>query len=87
MEWPFLAHDGRISFLASGETGDEASFKAAEVDIHHIAKALNISFEEAYIIGSLAVDLEVSQLVNPMKTYRASILQEVLSLEKLLQSL
>lgn len=87
VEWPFVVHDGKISFIVSGETSDEASFKAAEVAINHIAKALNISFEEAYIIGSLAVDLEVSQLVNPMKTYRSTISKEVLSLDKLLNSL
>lgn len=87
VEWPFAVHDGKISFIVSGETSDEASFKAAEVAINHIAKALNISFEEAYIIGSLAVDLEVSQLVNPMKTYRSTISKEVLSLDKLLNSL
>lgn len=87
VEWPFLAHDDKISFIVSAETGDEASFKAAEVAIHQIAKALDISFEEAYMLGSLAVDLEVSQLVNPMKTYRATISTEILSLEKLLNSL
>lgn len=87
VDWPFVVHDGKISFIVSGETSDEASFKAAEVAINHIAKALNISFEEAYIIGSLAVDLEVSQLVNPMKTYRSTISKEVLSLDKLLKSL
>ncbi len=87
VEWPFVVHDDKISFIVSSETSDEASFKAAEVAINHIAKALNISFEEAYIIGSLAVDLEVSQLVNPMKTYRSTISKEVLSLDKLLNSL
>lgn len=87
VEWPFVVHDGKISFLVSAETGDRASVKAAEVAIKHIAKALHISFEEAYILGSLAVDLEVSQLVNPMKTYRASISTEILSLEKLLNAL
>lgn len=87
VEWPFVEYDDKISFIVSAKTGDEASFKAAEVAINHIAKALNISFEEAYILGSLAVDIEVSQLVNPMKTYRATISKEVMSLEKLLNSL
>ena len=87
VEWPFVEYDDKISFIVSAKTEDEASFKAAEVAISHIAKALNISFEEAYILGSLAVDIEVSQLVNPMKTYRATISKEVLSLEKLLNSL
>lgn len=87
VEWPFVVCDDKISFIVSGKTSDEVSFKAAEVAINHIAKALNISFEEAYIIGSLAVDLEVSQLVNPMKTYRSTISKEVLSLDKLLNSL
>lgn len=87
LDWPFVVYDDKISFIVSGDTANETSFKAAKVTVAHLQKAFNLSFEEAYMLGSLAVDLEVSQLVNSKKTFRGTISQKVLSVEKLIESL
>ena len=50
-------------------------------------KGLGLSWEEAYILTSLSVDIKISQLVDPKITARAAIPKNVLSLEKLLENL
>lgn len=87
LNWPFISYDNKISFIVSGDSANEASFKAAKVTVGHLKKALGLSFEEAYMLGSIACDLEVSQLVNPKKTFRGTVSQKVLPLEKLIESL
>ncbi|WP_255374379.1 hypothetical protein [Tissierella sp. P1] len=43
--------------------------------------------EDAYILTSLAVDLKISQVVDPKKTIRAAIPKYIISTERLIQSL
>ncbi|NIW52771.1 MAG: hypothetical protein GWN17_11240 [Candidatus Korarchaeota archaeon] len=42
------------------------------------------AFEEAYMFGSLAIDLEINQVVDPKKGIRAVLPKHLISLENLL---
>ena len=62
--------------LASGDTLDYA--------VNHIKESLNIEFEDAYLMASIAVDIKVSQVVDPKMTIRAAIPKYIVSTEKLI---
>ena len=48
------------------------------VDI--LSRTLEVSWEEAYMLGSLVVEAKISQLVNPMVTVRAHFPKSILLL-------
>ena len=73
IEWPILETKYSIQVIASDESLEEASRLALESMIDLVEKNLDLSFEDAYILSSLAVDLKISQVVNPKNTARAAI--------------
>ncbi|SHH04835.1 amidase [Anaerosphaera aminiphila DSM 21120] len=83
--WPVLESKDKISIIASGETLEDAMKEAASAGVKFISEALNVTWAEAYVMASLALDLKISQVVNPMKTIRAEIPKYILSMEKLLE--
>lgn len=54
------------------------------VDI--LSRTLEVSWEEAYMLGSLVVEAKISQLVNPMVTVRAHFPKSIVSTEKIIKS-
>jgi amidase len=83
-EWPILeTHDG-YAFLACGDTLDEAAAFAAETAVEAFMREYNWPFEKAYMFGSLAIDLEINQVVDPKKGVRAVMSKDVISLDSLL---
>lgn len=85
--WPLVETNHYTMVVASGDTIDEAIANATEQAVEHMMKGLNISWEEAYILSSLMLDMKISQVVDPKKTVRGAIPKSLLSTEKLLSSL
>lgn len=83
-EWPILETHDWYAFLACGDTLDEATTFAAEAAVEAFMREYNWSFEKAYMFGSLAIDLEINQVVDPKKGIRAVISKDFVSLNSLL---
>lgn len=85
--WPILETKDSIQVIASDPDIEEALRLALEEMIRILEKIKGLSFEEAYILASLAVDMKISQLVNPKKTARASISKEILNPNKIFENI
>ncbi|MZQ97279.1 MAG: formamidase [Acidaminobacter sp.] len=82
-KWPMLETPDAFMVIASGDTVDEALREATEQAVSLLKTGMEMTFEEAYLLASLYVDLKISQIVDPKKTVRASIPKTVLSEERL----
>lgn len=67
---PIIETDDHFAFIVSRETIDQAIIDATNIGVHHLQRALNISLEDATMLGSLACQAEISQLVDPQLTAR-----------------
>ncbi len=83
-KWPLLETHDWYAFLACGETLDEAAEFASEAAVQAIMREHNWSFEKAYMFGSLAINLEINQVVDPKRGVRAVISKDFASLNSLL---
>jgi len=83
-QWPILETKDSYAFLACGETLDEAARFAAEAAVGAFMRAHHWPFETAYMFGSLAVDLKISQVVDPKKGVRAVVSKDLIDLDSLL---
>jgi amidase len=83
-EWPVLETEESYSILACGDTLDQAAKCAAEASVKTLMREYAWSFEKAYMFSSLAVDLRISQVVDPKKGVRAVISKDFVTLESLL---
>ncbi len=82
--WPILETHDWYAFLACGDTLDEAAAFAAEAAVEAFMREYNWPFEKAYMFGSLAINLEINQVVDPKKGVRAVISKDFISLDSLL---
>ncbi len=83
-EWPILETSEWYAFLACGDTLDEAATFAAEASVEAFMREYNWSFEKAYMFGSLVINLEINQVVDPKKGVRAVMSKDFISLDSLL---
>jgi amidase len=83
-EWPILETRDWYAFLACGNTLDEAATFAAEAGVEALMREYSWPFEKAYMFGSLAVNLEINQVVDPKKGVRAVVSKDFISLNSLL---
>ncbi len=67
---PIIETDDHFAFIVSRETIDQAIIDATNIGVHHLQKALNISLEDATMLGSIACQAQISQLVDPQLTAR-----------------
>jgi len=86
-EWPLLATEAHTMVIASGDTLGDAVTAAADQAVTCLSRGLGLAWEDAYILASLAVDLRISQLVNPRMTVRAAIPRSILPTEELIRHL
>ena len=70
---PHLIHGDGHYILTSGKTLEEAVRLATEEAVKLLSKAQNLPCQEAYMLASLVGDLQISQVVNPLKTVRMGI--------------
>jgi amidase len=83
-EWPMLETHDWYAFLACGNTLDEAAAFAAETAVEAYMREYNWPFEKAYMFGSLAINLEINQVVDPKKGVRAVMSKDFISLDSLI---
>lgn len=83
-EWPVLENRNSYAILACGDTLDKAAEFAAEAAVEAFMREYDWSFEKAYMFGSLAIDLEINQVVDPKKGVRALISKDFITLDSLL---
>jgi amidase len=84
-EWPILETEDSFAILACGDTLDEAAQHASKAAVEALMRKHGWPFERAYMFGSLAVDLEVNQVVDPKKGVRAVISKDFMTLDSLLK--
>lgn len=87
IEWPLVETDEYTAVIASGNNLDEALYAATSEAVKYIMNGLKLTWEDAYILASLSVDLKISQVVDPKKTIRAAIPKYVLTTERIIESL
>jgi amidase len=87
IEWPLIETDEYTAVIASGDNLDEALYSAASEAVKHLKNGLNLTWEDAYILAGLSVDMRISQVVDPKKTIRATIPKNILPTEKIIHSL
>lgn len=85
MKWPLLETRDASMVIASGDSLEDAIYEASDQAIMFIKDSLKIDWEEAYIIGSLVVDLKISQVVDPKLTVRAAIPKILVSTDKIIE--
>jgi amidase len=87
VNWPILETSYATMVIASGDTLDDAIKAASDQAVEHLASGLEISWEEAYMLASLVVDIKISQVVDPKKTARAVIPKTILITDKLIRNI
>jgi len=78
LDWPMVETDDAVHILVSLPTIEEALVEATRQAVSLLQNARGLSKEDAYMLASLAVDIGVSQLVDPNKTAKASIPKAIL---------
>ncbi|MEN3007680.1 acetamidase/formamidase family protein [Pseudothermotoga sp.] len=73
IEWPMVETKEDIYILVSLPRIEDAFEEATYTAVKLISEKRNLSFEEAYMLASLIVDVGVSQLVDPNLTVKAKI--------------
>jgi amidase len=76
--WPIVAVDDAVYVLVSLPTVQQALEEATRQAVKLLRAARGLSHEDAYMLASLAVDIGISQLVDPNKTAKARIPTAVL---------
>lgn len=85
--WPLLETDEYTMVIASGDTLEDATINATDQVVTHLQNALNLSWEDAYILTGLVADFKISQIVNPKKTVRGTIPKYLLKTEAIIDSI
>jgi amidase len=83
-KWPILETEDEYSVLSCGRSLEEACQFAVEASVTALMREHHWSFEQAYMFGSLAVNLRINQVVDPKKGVRAAISKEFISLDSYL---
>ncbi len=68
---PLLVTPTEIQIIASAETVEAAAKLAVEDLVEHLVLTHALAFNDAYMLASLAADVRISQLVDPLLTVRA----------------
>lgn len=70
---PFVCCDGKLASIATAETTDGALRLAMEKLVDFVAAMGNMDFYEAGFFCGLYANLEISQVVDPLKTARMTV--------------
>lgn len=85
--WPVVETSDNFYILVSSEKLDEALREATSLAVRALEYSNSLSWDDAYMLASMVVDVEISQLVDPKKTVRVKIPKEYISAIKLLESI
>lgn len=67
---PIIETADHFAFIVSRKTIDEAIIDATNIGVNYLKNQLHISIEDAAMLGSLACQAEICQLVDPQLTAR-----------------
>jgi amidase len=81
-DWPMVVTEDELMIVVSEDSLDLAAASASEAMTNLVMRSLGLSFEDALILCSLAMDLRISQVVDPKKTVRAVMPLALLPWEK-----
>lgn len=84
IKWPLVETKDATMVIASGDNIDQAIYEASSQAVNHLKDGLEYSWEDAYMLASLIMDLKISQVVDPKVTVRASIPKNILSTENII---
>lgn len=87
IEWPLVENISGTMIVASAEDLNKASYLAAEEGVRLLKNLFELSFEDAYTLGSLMLDLQICQAVNDNHTVRGFIPKTLCTTEELLKKL
>ncbi len=82
--YPVLETNDVYAILAYGDSLEEAVYRASSEAVNALMRENDLEFEEAYMLGSLMVNLRINQVVDPHKGVRAEIPKTYLSIDSLL---
>jgi len=85
--WPCVETRDWLYIIVSDEDINKAFYMAADLAVKSFEHALQIDWHDAYMLASLAMDLEICQLVDPRKTVRAKLPKSLISIDKLLEAI
>jgi len=77
MRWPVVEREGGLYIIVSLPTIEAALHEATREAVLFLQHRRGITFAEAAMLASLAVDIRISQLVDPYKTVKAFIPREI----------
>ena len=83
-KYPVLETSDYYAIIAPGEDLDEAVYKATVEAVNVLKRKYGLTFEDAYMLASLIVNLRINQVVDPKKGIRAEIPKEYVSIEDFL---
>ncbi|MEM1509101.1 MAG: acetamidase/formamidase family protein [Thermofilaceae archaeon] len=84
--WPIVETEDACYLLVSLEGLEKAVQAAVEETVKILSRALNLNWYDAYMLASLSVDLELSQLVDPRKTVRVKFPKTLMPAKRLLNA-
>lgn len=85
LPWPIIETRDAFYVLVSHEDLGEAVKEASKVAVKVLEKGLGLEWHDAYMLSSLSIDLQISQVVDPRKTVRARIPKELIDWNRLVQ--
>lgn len=85
--WPLVETKDEMMIIASGDNVDQAIETVTSQAVEYLSHGLDISWEDAYILASISLNLRISQVVNEKKTVRGAISKNILTMGKLINSL
>jgi len=87
LPWPIVETEDAYYLIISKKNVEEAFKEAVDLAVKILSYSNSIEWDEAYMLASMVVDLQVSQLVDPAKTVRARIPKEYTTLKSMLKAL
>lgn len=87
IDWPILDTETEVMIIGSGADIEEACKHALSPMVKALHRRHKMTWDEAYILASLVVDMRISQLVDPKMTVRAAISKHYLTSEELISAL
>jgi len=86
IEWPLVETKDYTMVIASGDNVDDAAKEATKLAVNLLSKGLGLSWDDALILASIAIDLKISQMTGSKKTIRAAIPISIVSTQKLIEA-
>lgn len=77
---PIIETDNKLLIIQSAPSYEEAARLAVKEAVELLQQYNHLSFENAYRLVTLVGDLEISQVVNPLKTLRVALPKEYMQL-------